>query len=309
MFMPSYYEILHVPTTASAAEIQTAYEQQYNKWRRLVTHHDPNVVNQANQALQALETIRTTLTDPSKRAGYDAGIGLSRVGELADPTAILRKIPPTPPSPERVSETAKDLHPRVDVWICPQCNAPSAVGMRFCKNCGQSIGAEYPNCAKMVEVGARFCPHCGTNIIKPPENKKDREQQIVNDWIMSVEKQNAQGSAQYAAIATCWATATYEQVFSNITQSLNAFRFAARTFQVVSADPQRGIIVLDGQGFLLGNTTVHAYILKLGQMQGTPIILRCYFEGASPTPKNFEGTILNGLLEQLQKSMELHSYP
>jgi hypothetical protein len=307
--MANYYGILKVQPTATIAEIQTACEDQYNQWRRLVTHHDPNIANQASQALQMLETIRTTLTDPSKRAGYDAGIGLSHVGELADPTAILQGMPPTPPSTERVSETAKDLHPRVDVWLCPQCNTPSAVGMRFCKNCGQSIGEECPNCAKMVEVGAQFCPHCGTKIIKPPQNKKGREQQIVNDWIMSVEKQNAQGSAQYAAIATCWATATYEQVFSTITQSLNAFRFAARTFQVISADLQRGIIVIDGQGFLLGNTTVQAYILRLGQMQGTPIILRCYFEGASPTPKNFEGTVLNGLLEQLQKSMELHSYP
>ena len=56
--MSNYYEILNVPTTASTAEIQTAYEQQYDQWRRLVTHQDPNVVNQANQALKALETIR-----------------------------------------------------------------------------------------------------------------------------------------------------------------------------------------------------------------------------------------------------------
>lgn len=52
----NYYEILNLQPTASSADIQTAFENQYNQWRRLVTHHDPKVVNQANQALQALET-------------------------------------------------------------------------------------------------------------------------------------------------------------------------------------------------------------------------------------------------------------
>ena len=69
----NYYQILGITPSATVAEVETAVEGHYNKWRRLVTHHDPNVVTRANQALQAIERIRTTLTTPDKRAVYDAG--------------------------------------------------------------------------------------------------------------------------------------------------------------------------------------------------------------------------------------------
>ena len=74
--MPNYYEIIKVQPTAPTAEIVNACEAQYNQWRRLVTHHDQDVVNQANQALQTIEQIRLTLTDTEKRGVYDAAVGI-----------------------------------------------------------------------------------------------------------------------------------------------------------------------------------------------------------------------------------------
>jgi DnaJ-class molecular chaperone len=65
--MLNYYEILQVASTATTTDIEVACEAHYNRWRRLVTHHDSSVVAQANQALQQLEQIRATLTDPQKR--------------------------------------------------------------------------------------------------------------------------------------------------------------------------------------------------------------------------------------------------
>src|ERR1035437_4567587 len=83
--MPTYYEIINVIPTAAQSEIELVLDAQYNKVRRLVTHQDPNVVNQANQALQLLEKIRTTLMDDGKRSAYDAAIGISsNLGGLAD---------------------------------------------------------------------------------------------------------------------------------------------------------------------------------------------------------------------------------
>ena len=38
--MGTYYELLNIAPTASASEIQTAYEDTYNRWRKLMTHHD-----------------------------------------------------------------------------------------------------------------------------------------------------------------------------------------------------------------------------------------------------------------------------
>jgi YD repeat-containing protein len=162
--MPTYYEILNVPTTASAAEIQTAHEQQYNKWRRLVTHHDPNVVNQANQALQALETIRATLTDPSKRSAYDAGIGLGNVGGLADPEAVLGMSSPrraTPPLPKTSSAPVAGAP---SLWTCPKCGTDNPEHTQYCFKCATQLVRECPSCKNMSSlISTGICGKCGTH--------------------------------------------------------------------------------------------------------------------------------------------------
>lgn len=167
--MPTYYEILQIPPTATVSEIETACEKQYNHWRRLVTHHDPNMVNKANQALQWLEKMRATLTDPAKREEYDASIGLrGPVGGLADPQARPRVAVPTPPPPRPRPGIQSPLAPavtkRVDVWICPKCQTPNAISTRFCRQCGHTLGRECPSCSSLIEAVASHCTHCGANV-------------------------------------------------------------------------------------------------------------------------------------------------
>lgn len=82
--MPTYYDVLRVSPSAAPAEIETALDNQYHHWRRLVTHHDPVVVEEAERALRTLEQIRAVLLTPEKRANYDGSI---IVGGLADPAA------------------------------------------------------------------------------------------------------------------------------------------------------------------------------------------------------------------------------
>lgn len=169
--MANYYEMLQVAPTASATEIETAYEAQYNQWRRLVTHHDPNVVNQANQALQTLEVIRGTLSDSSKRAAYDAGIGVSGpIGGLADPAALLQSLQrpappapiaaPAPPAPVQMATAAP--MPVAGLWHCGKCSTDNPPQTKFCFKCGNQLVRQCPECGKETSlISTGMCGECG----------------------------------------------------------------------------------------------------------------------------------------------------
>ncbi len=167
--MATYYDVLQVTPTATLAEIETAYEAQYNRWRRLVTHHDPDMVNRANQALQVLERLRVTLVDPAKRAAYDESIGLQGlVGGLAVLQARPQTTRPAPPPPRpRVEpQTPHNLGagPSVNAWVCPRCQTANAIHTRFCKQCGHKLGHECPQCGDLIEVAAQHCTRCGVDV-------------------------------------------------------------------------------------------------------------------------------------------------
>lgn len=166
--MSNYYEILQIQPGATAPEIETACEVQYNHWRRLVTHHDSSMVAQANQALQQLEQIRTTLTDPQKRVQYDANLGLNgNIGGLMDPQA--QSIHPTILPPPRPGSTNPSLissgnvSMRVDAWVCPTCQTPNPIGTLYCVECGTQIGVACPSCQQLIPTSAKHCPKCGVN--------------------------------------------------------------------------------------------------------------------------------------------------
>jgi RNA polymerase subunit RPABC4/transcription elongation factor Spt4 len=163
--MPNYYELLRVKPNANDAEIQSAFDQQYEQWRRLVTHHDPNVVNQANQAIQLLEKIRATLTDPTKRNDYDEAIGIKGVtAGLADPNILLNVQTFSSPPSSRPATIPTAATQRPDVWVCGKCHAVSAKGTRFCGSCGNALGQDCPNCRKLIQATIKFCPECGSNV-------------------------------------------------------------------------------------------------------------------------------------------------
>jgi hypothetical protein len=182
--MATYYEILKVPPTATTAEIEAALGIHYNHWRRLVTHHDPAVVNQANQALQALEMIRATLTDPEKRTVYDAAIGVNGpVGGLADPTVLLQPATPVPPPPIAVktqSPPPPAITEQADAWVCPKCQRANAPGTPFCKQCGQKLGRKCPKCGKLTEALFSFCAFCGVDMDVFLREKQMQAQQAVD---------------------------------------------------------------------------------------------------------------------------------
>ena len=165
--MANYYEMLKISPNASPQEISNALDTQYEQWRRLVTHHDPNVVNQANQALQLLEQIRATLTDPTKRAAYDEGIGLRSVGGLADPTAILNmpSTVMTPPAPRPIPVPAQPglVAPSSPaLWTCPKCSKENPPNTRFCFSCGTQLVRTCPECRQETSlVATGFCGNCG----------------------------------------------------------------------------------------------------------------------------------------------------
>jgi cell division protein FtsB len=162
--------MLSVEPTANTNEIEDAIDEHYHKWRRLVTHHDPKVVNQANEALQTLETIRATLTNPDQRRIYDAAIGVGeKVMGLGDPEAVIAQAevtagakPPPAPAPKAAQADAAPSK-RVDAWVCPECGTPNAIGLRYCNECGAQIGTECTKCDELVEMAAKFCAACGVN--------------------------------------------------------------------------------------------------------------------------------------------------
>lgn len=166
--MSSYYEILSISPTASANEIEAAIESRYHQVRRLTTHHDADIVNQANQALLILEQARAILLDPLKRTQYDTSLGYS-AGGLADPnlSSNTQSVPNNTTNVSQIigiqSQANKPNYPNVHVWICPQCQRPSSPGTLYCQNCRQVLGRICPNCQTTYEAKANFCPSCGQN--------------------------------------------------------------------------------------------------------------------------------------------------
>lgn len=83
----SLYSALAVASEATAAEIKTG-------WRRLIRqwHPDVNKDPDAAQQFQAIQSAYETLSDPARRARYDAGLALER--SLRGPAGVVFNTPP-----------------------------------------------------------------------------------------------------------------------------------------------------------------------------------------------------------------------
>lgn len=172
----TYYEVLGVASSASAAAIEQACDSLYEKWHRLVTHHE--LADQATQALKTVEAIRATLLDTRVRAAYDAGIGIRGAHGLADPELVANPIGslPLPPPPLGTAPSSPTTTPdeRTDAWVCPQCARANALRTRFCETCGFALGRDCPACRSLVRASTRFCPDCGANIAEHDEAERRR---------------------------------------------------------------------------------------------------------------------------------------
>ena len=254
--MPTYYEILKIQSTATITEIETALDEQYNQWRRLVTHHDPNVVNQANQALQTLEMIRATLIDLEKRSVYDAAIGVNGpVGGLADPETLLRaSVPPirlaSTQRTDQVPPTAANA--RLDGWVCAQCQTTNPIKTRFCSKCGQQLGLDCPNCGKLTKASDAYCMECGVNI-EEFEHKRNAEEEerlclekledeALKKWLPSVLEQATHGSG-YPLVTVLRLSGPYDRAFKLVMERIaDPATFQDKVGKVMNIDLNYGII-------------------------------------------------------------------
>jgi hypothetical protein len=85
----THYEVLGVPSTASATEIKKAYRLQARR-------HHPDVSGADDAAMQALNHAWATLGDPARRRAYDRilGIGVTNAAGAGPRPAAT---PPSPP--------------------------------------------------------------------------------------------------------------------------------------------------------------------------------------------------------------------
>lgn len=165
--MPTFYEILEVAPSADAQTIESSIEAHYNQIRRLTTHYDAAVVNQANQALLVLEQARAILLNPSKRADYDSSLGFAVGGLAIEGTTPPAQFTSTGGVQVPLSNFQQPVQAQAalvaNVWVCRKCQRPNPAGTSFCQNCGETVGRICPNCQATYEAKANFCPRCGQN--------------------------------------------------------------------------------------------------------------------------------------------------
>ena len=192
--MPNYYEILKIQPTATAPEIESAYETQYHPAPPGDTSR-LHVVNQANQALQVLEKIRATLTDPAKRIAYDARSGLQgavvvwRILKLKEHLPVL--VPADRSSSARKPEPAQRTPIRTDAWICPKCGRQTRCRVASAK-VRTDARINCPKCNTMIEATATFCAVCGGNIQQLTEQKQRRVELIDEQQNLTAQRAQVQ---------------------------------------------------------------------------------------------------------------------
>jgi len=203
--MNNYYDLLNISQEANQSEIETVLDDQYTKWRALVTHHDTNVVNQANQALSQLEDIRNTLMNPEKRRAYNNSLlaNQGNMAGLADPDVFLAQNPVShvmaPPRP-RVSGSGQASQveiDRTDAWICtnPNCKKANPIGTQFCVKCGTRIGLECPSCGEFVELSNKFCSSCGVNKAEYFKENQAKQIRSLQEQIRNIQTEIQQAEA------------------------------------------------------------------------------------------------------------------
>ena len=68
----NYYAVLGIDRSASGEEIRTAVREQRRRWTKLQGHPNLERRYEAELQVRAVSEIEATLTDPTKRAVFDA---------------------------------------------------------------------------------------------------------------------------------------------------------------------------------------------------------------------------------------------
>ncbi|MAU09042.1 MAG: hypothetical protein CL607_04410 [Anaerolineaceae bacterium] len=188
----NYYEVLQVDQTAGMNEIEEAYRREYNKWSKLINHHDPDMQDSARKNLRLIEAAKTTLLDASKRSEHDSALASGLYDESAKPnlTAVAGMPVMTPPPPQKSSK--KESPTLKNAWECTDCDTVNSPGTMYCISCGTQLGKNCPECGHTLPVSAEFCTNCGVNF-------QQREWEIEQDQIAAEKaaRQQMQNYFQY----------------------------------------------------------------------------------------------------------------
>jgi curved DNA-binding protein CbpA len=180
--MPTFYELLQISPQASGAEIDSAYESQYDTLRRLVNHPTQGLTVQ--QKLAQLEVARLVLTDPGKRSAYDAELNVRTMGGLADPFSAPAPVsfavapPPATGAANHVGPRTTRGSRRPSLWECSECAAENPPNTQFCLSCDAELVRECPECRKIASlVSTGFCGGCGVHFDTAARRAQLSEQQ------------------------------------------------------------------------------------------------------------------------------------
>lgn len=113
--MGSFYEILELPQTASAEEVQRAYRQLVQVWHPDRFQGNPELLKRAEKTTKQLNEAFRHLSDPRLRAQHDESLN-----RLRAETVRSRESPPGPSPSQQTEEVA--------VVTCP--NPACEVGLR-----------------------------------------------------------------------------------------------------------------------------------------------------------------------------------
>lgn len=261
----SYYRILGVSPTASATELEAAIDASYQENLRKVIAHNRDTADDANRMLRLLEEqIRPTLTDPARRATYDARLAVSeQIGGLADPDA-QQGVSILPPRPEQsIRSIPQSGASVVDAWVCPKCQAQSPRGTRFCGTCSYKIGIECPKCGKLVFANVVFCSECSVEVKPELALKTAREE------AQKAEQAHMQLTALQAQLQTARAKVDELEPLVASWQSWLSSRSSAKR-QYPGCVPSIVGAVVVMSGIAIGYLVV--ILLYLGLGKGSPLI-------------------------------------
>ena len=147
--MADLYQTLNVPSTATTAEIQSAYHRE----RARIMADEPAGEAPTADRLATLDEAYATLTDATRRMAYDRSVGDNAIGTAlvaaSSPAAIV--VPQTPAAP-------------VLQQPCPHCGALNPLQATMCLQCGQQVSRPCPNCGQPVVLSQTVCARCNTFI-------------------------------------------------------------------------------------------------------------------------------------------------
>ncbi len=194
--MVNYYEILELDFSASRDVIEARLDEQYVKWRALVTHHDSEIASQATKAIQTIEQARNVLTDPAKKQTYDRDLQaeLATMGGLVDPSVVGQESMRQPgfgmamPRRPIMGRQQQPQVERLDAWICSKCQRPNPKGTTFCVKCGAVVGVNCPSCGVLGDYSDKFCSECGRDKKEAFEDNKAMRLKELKESITEIEK-------------------------------------------------------------------------------------------------------------------------